>query len=142
MIWFKALDLEDEWDWVWKRARPLRCQDTCGIVAYKGKEIQAVAVFDSWTVDACSVHLAIDNPFVIRAGFLAEIANFLFLTGDRKRILGLVPSNNEKAIRLDLHIGFREVARIPDAFAEGVDYIVMRMDKKDCRWLAKMEEAA
>lgn len=144
MIQFKALDTQDEWNWLWHRAHPIHCQDTCGIVAYKGSEIQAVAAFDSWTVDACSVHFAIDNPFVIRAGFLNEIADYLFHTRGRNRLFGLVPSNNAGALKLDAHIGFREVVRIPDAVAEGVDYIVVRMDKEDCRWLSPefREEAA
>jgi hypothetical protein len=54
-----------------------------------------------------------------------------------------VPSNNEKALKLDRHIGFKEVARIPNAVAEGVDYIVMCMEKSECRWLPEeLREAA
>jgi hypothetical protein len=33
-----------------------------------------------------------------------------------------------------------EVARIPDAYAEGIDYIILRMDKSDCRWLSDIPE--
>jgi RimJ/RimL family protein N-acetyltransferase len=101
--------------------------------------IQAIAVFDSFTVDACSVHFAIDNPFVIRHGFLHEIARHLFIDCGRERIFGLVPSDNEKALKLDQHIGMEPVARIPDAMKRGVDYVVMRMNKEDCRWLPKVE---
>ena len=109
---------------------------------YDNDIIQAIAVFDSFTVDACSVHFAIDNPFVIKHGFLNEIARHLFIQCGRKRIFGLVPSNNEKALKLDKHIGMEEVARIPDAVKEGVDYIVMRMDKESCRWIEQNKEAA
>ena len=120
------------------------CEDTQGIVAYdEAGAIQAISAFDSFTVDACSVHLAIDNPIVLRHGFLTELAYHIFVTCNRKRIFGLVPSNNKKARKLDEHIGFKEVARIPDAVREGVDYIVYRMDKEACRWLPQeLREAA
>ena len=143
MIKFKPLDKQDEWDWVYERAHPLQCKDSQGIVAYDERGIQAVCVADSFTVDACSVHIAIDSPFVIRAGFFNEVARHLFIQCNRGRIFGLVPSNNEKAIKLDTHMGFREVSRIPDAYAEGVDYIVMRMDRATSPWLTEdMREAA
>jgi len=141
---FKPLTEPYDWDWVEKRTSLIACADSGGLVAYDEKGVvHAVCVWDSFTVDACSVHFAIDNPFVIRHGFLHEIARHTFITCNRKRIFGLVPSTNEKARKLDIHIGFREVARIPDAVKEGVDYIVLRMDKADCRWLSEeMREAA
>ena len=135
MIRFKPLTEKFEWEWIWERAHPLACKDTQGIVAYDERGVQAVCVADSFTIDACSVHFAIDSPFVIRAGFFNEVARHLFVQCGRERIFGLLPADNEKAIKLDLHMGFREVARIPDAYALGVDYIVVRMDKGDTRWL-------
>ena len=135
MICFKPLTEQDEWKWVSQRAHPIQCSDSQGIVAYDERGIQAVCVADSFTVDACSVHFAIGSPFVIRAGFFNEVARHLFIQCGRNRIFGLVPANNEKALKLDINMGFREVARIPDAYAEGVDYVVLRMDKKDTRWL-------
>ena len=143
MIKFRALTEPKDWDWVRKRAHPIACEDSGGLVAYDDRGIQAICVWDSFTVDACSVHFAIDSPFVIRAGFFNEVARHLFIQCNRGRIFGLVPSNNERAIKLDTHMGFREVARIPDAYAEGVDYIVMRMDRATSPWLTEdMREAA
>jgi len=140
MIKLKPLTEQAEWEWVNSRAHPIQCADSQGIVAYDKRGIQAICVADSFTVDACSVHLAIDSPFVIRHGFFHEVARHLFIACGRKRIFGLVPSSNEKALRLDVHLGFEEVARIPDAYAEGIDYVVLRMDKETCRWLKKPEE--
>lgn len=133
-----------EWEWLQSRTHTIFCADTQGLVAYDERGIQAMAVFDSWTVDACSVHLAIANPMAIRSGLLNEIGRHLFIENNRKRIFGLVPDNNDKALKLDTHIGMRIVAHIPDALSEGVGYHVMRMDKEDCRWIEqpKKEEAA
>lgn len=138
MIHFKPLTKHDEWSWILERAHPICCEDSQGIVAYDDNgDIQAVCVFDSFTTESCSVHFAIGNPFVIKHGFFTEVANHAFHTLGKKRMFGLVPSDNPKALKLDLHIGFHEVARIPDAIRDGVDYIVIRLDKKDCRWLSE-----
>jgi RimJ/RimL family protein N-acetyltransferase len=143
MIHFKLIDDDFEKLWAKNRTRAILCEDTQGIMAYDDKKFVACAIFDSFTVDACNVHWAITNPFVLRRGFLTEICDYLFNTRGRERIFGLVPSDNRKALKLDAHIGMREVARVPDAYAKGVDYIVMRMDKSDCRWLSKeLKEAA
>jgi hypothetical protein len=135
------LTTQAEWEWIHARARPISCADSQGIVAYKDNgDIQAICVADSFTVDACSVHFAIDNPFVIRAGFFHEISRHLYCVCGRDRLFGLVPGNNAKALKLDKHIGFREVARIPDGFAKGIDYVVLRMDKQGCRWLTEEQQ--
>ena len=125
MIMFRRLTEPYDWDWFAKRTHTIACADSQGIVAYDKKGVvHGVCVLDSFTVDACSVHLAIDNPFVIRHGFLNEIALHAFITCGRKRLFGLVPSTNEKARKLDEHIG-------------------MRLDKADCRWLPQeLREAA
>lgn len=138
---FRALYDESEWKWIQERAHTILCGDMCGIVARNTSgEIQAVAVFDSFTVNACNVHLAIENPMVIKHGFINEIARYAFVVRDRTRLFGLVPSNNRAAIKFDTHIGMKEITRVPNALAEGVDYIIMQMTKEDCRWLPQPEQ--
>ena len=135
----KFVPLTDAADWIWIKARTqvIAMEDSQGLVVYNDDgSIAAGAVFDSFSPDGCMVHWAVDNPWVLRHGFLQEIARHLFVTCKRERIFGLVPSNNKKAIKFDLHVGMREVARIPHALGEGVDYIVMTMTKAECRWLA------
>ena len=121
------------------RTHVILCEDSFGIVAKDEEgEIQAMCMADTFSVDACCVHLAIDNPYVLKYGFFQEVAQLLFIQKKRERLFGLVPDNNEKAIKLDKHIGFKEVTRIPDALMDGIGYIVMRMDKNDCRWLEEV----
>ena len=146
-VYFKPMDKQHEWEWIWSRARPMWMRDTTGLVAINEKaEIQAMCIFDSFTPDACSTHFAIDNPMVIRRGFFHAVANHIFNTCGKKRFFGLLPGDNEKALKLDKHIGMVEVARIPHGYREGVDYIVLGMDRKQCaRWLNeehKQEAAA
>jgi hypothetical protein len=145
VIAFKPLTQQAEWDWIRERAWQIQCADSGGVVAYDmdKQTIIAGAVWDSFTIDACNVHIAIDNPMAIRRGFLSEVAMWVYVKLGRKRMFGLVPGNNEKALRFDKHIGFTEVCRIPDAIEEGVDYVVLRMKKEECRWLPpEYKEAA
>ena len=135
MIKFRAMTEPADWDWFLDRIPTMRGPDSQGIVAYDDRGIQAICVSERFTVDACNIHMAIDNPLVIRAGFLCEIASHLFETNSRNRVFGTIPSNNEKSLRLGRHVGFVEVARIADAYDKGVDSIIVRMDKEACRWL-------
>jgi len=124
----------EDWRWFQTRTHVIRCEDTQGIVAYDERGIQAMCVADSFSVDSCNVHFAVDNPMAVRHGLFTHFADWVFDAMGKKRMFGLVPDNNEKAIKLDKHIGFKEVARVPDAICDGVGYIVMRLDRDECRW--------
>ena len=132
---FKALDCQAEWDWIDQRCWPIRDQFTTGIVAYDDSgKICAVFVADGFGDEHCGVHLAIDNPFVIRHGFLNECLGYIFGQRGVKRCFGQVPANNAKALKFNTNIGFRQVNRIEDGYATGVDLIIMRMDSHNNRW--------
>lgn len=148
MIKFRLMDLRapsSDWAWMKQRVSPILCEDTEGVVAYESKTgvILGCCVADSFGPDSCYVHICIENPLIIRRGFLNIVAHALFDLRGLDRLFGLVPGNNERAYKFDRHIGFTEVARVPDGFTTGVDYIVMRMDKANCRWLQEeVREAA
>ena len=147
MIAFKAMDSEVEWQWVLDRAHPMQVKDTQGIVAYENTtgNIAGVVVMDSWTPSGCQTHFAIDNPICIRRGLFREVAHHIHVVCNRRYIFGLIPANNEAAHKFDLKMGFEEVARIPEGYDIGVDYIVVRLAKENNRWLSdefKLERAA
>ena len=132
---FKALDCEKEWKWIETRCQPIMDEFSTGVVAYDDKgKIAAVFVADAFGDDHCGVHLAIDDPFVIRRGFLNECLGYIFGQRGVKRAFGQVPANNAKALKFNKHIGFREVARIEDGYETGVDLVIMRMDADNNRW--------
>ena len=136
MIHFSPMTATTEWNWFKERTHVISYEDTQGIVAYRENGVLAgMVVFDTWTDSSVNVHIAIDDPACIRRGLFREVAVHAYHTGGKKRLFGLVPSNNEKAIRLNEKIGFHEVTRVPDAIDDGIDYVVMRLDKEDCRWL-------
>lgn len=135
MIKLKPMTDQAEWLFFKQRTSVVWCEDTQGIVAYDERGIQAMAVFDTWTPDACSIHYCLVSPMAIRAGFFREVFNHVFNVCGRTHIFGLVPSNNRKSIALSRHFGMEDVTTIPDAVGKGVDILVMRMNKEDCRWI-------
>lgn len=143
MTTFKLLSTSEEWDWVFERARPIMCADTCGVIAYgTDGSIQGAVIADSFTVDGCNVHVAIDRIGALRGGLLRAASDYLFNYRGRQRLFGLVPADNEKALKFDKHIGFTEVNRIEDGYATGIDYVLLRMTRDECRWLQEQRRAA
>ena len=53
-----------------------------------------------------------------------------------KKIIGLVSSNNHKALKLDKHFGYVEEAIIKDAVPDG-DLHILTMTKEQCRFLKR-----
>ena len=116
-------------------ACPKPCADTRGILAVEDGHIKAFCVFDSWTRTSVQAHIHIENPMVIRRGFLHEIARYVFKDCDRRVMIGLVPEDFDHALRFNRRIGFEEVCTIPDAYDVGIGYVVMKMTRESCRWL-------
>ena len=146
MIHFAPLKTSPEWAYAKKLVNPVMCEDSQGIMAYEdrgdGFIPVAVCVLDSFGPDSCSAHIGIENPFVIKHGFINEICRHVFHACGKQRLFGMVPADNVKALRFDRHIGMTECARIPNGYKSGVDYIIMVMEKESCRWIEQVREAA
>lgn len=109
-------------------------ESTRGIVAYDPDTAETLAVFiaEGWTDSSVSVHQIIFKTMVLRHGWLEEIATFIFTTAARKKMYGMVPASNHKAISLNEKIGFKQVARLEQAVDENTDYIIMELKREDC----------
>jgi hypothetical protein len=107
---------------------------TTGIVAYNPDTTETLAVFvaEDWTQTSVSVHQVIVKTMVLRHGWLQEIADFIFTKAGRKKMYAVVPDVHAKAISLNEKIGFQQVARLDDAVAEGIDYLVMELKRENC----------
>jgi hypothetical protein len=126
----------DNWWWVTKQTDAELTPRTKGIVAISDDgRILACAVFDSWTYSSAQVHIAIENRLAIRHGFIEECMHYFFNSCDRKVLIGLTPSNNERALKFIKNVGFVELFRVKDGFDVGVDYVVQEMRKENCRWI-------
>ena len=115
---------------------------TRGIVAENdaGKP-QGVVLFDAWTKTSVNAHISIQNPMVLR-GLHIEAFKYIFETCDRLMVLGIVASDNEPARRLNRHLGFTQIARIPNAVSVGVDQLVLQLLRQDCQYINQFKEVA
>ena len=125
-----------DWPYMYDSTRAIACADTCGVTACDESDgrLYGMVVFDQMTANSAQCHIAITHP--IRAKRLIKSAStYIFDVLGKEIIYGLVPSDNEKAIHFDKHIGFKEIMRLNDLYAKGVDYVLLKMCRADCRWL-------
>jgi hypothetical protein len=81
--------------------------------------------------------------FMHQAGFSRNwlIGNMIWIVFDYpfnqlhvKKVAGTIPSRNKELLDFNRRLGFKEEARIKDAYPDG-DMIVLTMERADCRWL-------
>ena len=139
---FVPFTFEDHGEWVKSLLSPIYCEDTKGIVAEKDGEPVGVMLCDMWTHNSVQVHIGITDKMCLKHKMHYEFCDWVFNVCDRQMMLGLVPSNNLQALKLDKHFGFKEVGRIPNAIKDGVDYVIMQLTKDECKYISHTEEAA
>lgn len=129
---------ENDWPWVNRQVGILQCEDTQGLVALDadlGYERVAACILDNVTQTSVQAHFMITSPMVLRHGFLQKCFNHVFTTLGKKVMYGLVPADNEKALRLNKKMGFTEAIRLKEAYTAGVDYVLMELRKENCKYL-------
>ena len=138
---FRPLNIKDDWWYMIEGGSPpVLCANTQGIVAVEKGKIWAMVVMDSWSHNSVQVHMRITNPLVLRHGLMEECSRHIHIVADRQIIIGLVPGDNSKALKLNRHIGYTEVHRIKDGHALGVDTVIMELRAADNRWLKRWKD--
>jgi len=109
-----------------------------GSGAYIGLEkdgvIVAVSGYEDYNGASIRAHLAADGR--LSREFIWYGFYYPFCELKVKKIIGLVSSKNEKALKLDKHFGYIEEAIIKDAAPDG-DLHILTMTKEQCRFLNK-----
>ena len=142
MIRLEPLREPHEWLWFKERTYVPLCEDLQGIVAYRDNEIVGGCILNNFAGTCAHVHVAIDDPMVLRHGFLEAMAKMAFIDLGRDRLFGYVPTDNPRAMKLNKHMGFEVVTEIPNYFSDGVGCVIMVGNKdKAQRWLAQERRA-
>ena len=99
-------------------------------------ELVAVTVYERFTDGDCHTHLCSDGSrrWMTRQ-FITHSYAYPFIQMRQRRVTGLVPETNHRAIRLNTHMGFQIEGRIREAMPDGTDLIVMGMLRRECRWI-------
>ena len=133
---FVPFDFQQHGQWVKSLIKPLFTENTSGIVAVRDDGSPAGAVIlDSWTPNSVQGHLGAETPMVWKHGLHKEAFKYVFDTCKRKYFLGLTPSDRVDALRFNKKMGFKQVARIPDGYADGIDYILFQLTRDTCQYL-------
>ena len=96
--------------------------------------VKAVVVYCGFFGKSCMIHVSGDGSHWATKDFLKTVFELPFKRWELKVIIGTVAGSNKKALKLDRHLGFREVAVIPDAHNDG-DLVILEMRPADCRFL-------
>jgi RimJ/RimL family protein N-acetyltransferase len=104
------------------------------------KLVMAVT-FQAFLGKTAQIHVAMVPGwhFTPRA-MLREVFHYAFDTAKLEMLLGVVNSKNVRAMRWDMHLGFRELHRLPGMHDDGGDIVLLGMKKAECRYLALREE--
>lgn len=142
-IEYRELNIPQDWEWINLQVPVLRVEDTTGIIAgdLDTDRIVGACVMDNWTANSVQCHFMLTSPLVLKHGFLECCFHAMFKHANVTRVYGLVPSNNEKAIKLNTHMGFVEKTRLEDAYDEGVDFILYELKRENCRFIEHKEAA-
>lgn len=95
-------------------------------------ELVAGTLYDQFNGRSICMHVAAEKP--VTRTFTRTCFDYPFNQLGVQKVIGLVDSTNDSALRFDLHLGFVEEARVKDAGKFG-DLILLTMTRQQCRWI-------
>lgn len=114
----------------------LHVPDHCHGTVASMNDVAVAVAYNGFVGRTCCMHSVIQKPEFVTRGMVRETFAFPFNVCGVEAVLALVDSTNDAALRFDKHLGFTEIARIPNGGTTG-DLIVLQMLRADCRWLPK-----
>lgn len=100
-------------------------------------ELRAVTMYDCFSKADCNIHIASDGTGTwLHRSFLVTCFMHPFVQWNLRRMTGLVPAKNKKALNFDLHLGFKQEGYLRHALPDD-DIILLGMLREDCRFIPK-----
>lgn len=100
-------------------------------------ELRAVTLYDGFSAADCNIHIAGDGkPHWFKRQFLVTSFMHPFVQWELRRVTGLVPSKNIKALKFDLNLGFVQEGVLRHAMPDD-DVIILGMIKSECRFIPR-----
>jgi L-amino acid N-acyltransferase YncA len=121
------------YEWINERVGLARSEDFRALGRIVDGKIVAVSAFTGYNGASLQMHMASD-PGAWTRRHLKETFRYAFETCGCQVVFGMVPSGNQKALEIDLRLGFEEVANIEGAHPDGSLHILM-MRRENCRWI-------
>lgn len=115
---------------------PMRDPSICN-VSSDGLWLLGGVIFQDYTGEGGSInlHCAGFLPGWLSRALLWNTFNYAFNVVKVKKVIGKVHADNYKALKLNLHLGFKVETHIADVYPDG-DLLIMSMYRDDCKWLS------
>jgi RimJ/RimL family protein N-acetyltransferase len=120
-------------DWAIKHKMPVS-NDAHYLGQVINDEIRAVVVYCGFFGKSCMIHVEAKGNHWLNKSFLKAVFDYPFNKLKLRVIIGTVAGSNEKSLKLSRHLGFQDVANIPDAHDDG-DLAILEMRPHFCKWL-------
>lgn len=122
-------------EWVAKRIETAyHARSGQGIGIEKNGQIVCGVIFDSFNGRSIQIHVALEPGARMTREWFRILFDYAFNQLGVQKIIGVVDSTNQAALRFDKHIGFVEEAVIKDAGKHG-DMHILTMTRQQCRFL-------
>jgi RimJ/RimL family protein N-acetyltransferase len=116
--------------------------DTKFIAWVEQSEIKMIVGLNAFLGKTCQIHVAMAPGYHFTPRAMMEtVFEYVFNQLKVEKLLGIVNSTNEKAMRYDLHLGFKEEHRMVGMHDDGGDIVLLAMDRADCKYLKEKEAA-
>lgn len=104
--------------------------------------IEWVVGYDGFVGHCCQMHVVNLTGKSVPRKLVWAAFDYPFNQGGLKCLLGVVNSNNTKAMRFDKHLGFKEMSRLPGMHDDGGDLVFFAMQKSECKWIKEKKHEA
>ena len=105
------------------------------IALYRDGRVMGGVVFTGFLQGGVLVHMAGSGGNWATRDFLWMIFHHGFIQLGCKKMIGLVASDNPRALSVNVRLGFIPEGRITDVCPNGADLIIFTMTKDRCKWL-------
>jgi hypothetical protein len=92
-------------------------------------------VFTGYLGASIMLHMAGNESNWATPDFLWMVFDYGFNQLGVRKLVGLVPADNARAISVDTRLGFKVEARVSEMMPNGAGLLVFTMVKEDCKWL-------
>jgi len=99
----------------------------------RGDNLVAVCGFGDYNGASMRIHIAGEGNWLTR-DYLRYCFDYAFNFVKVKKLIGLVESQNAKALRFDKHLGFAHEHTIKDGVPGG-DLVILSMTRDQCRYI-------
>jgi hypothetical protein len=105
-----------------------------------GVGIRAVVAYNAFYGTTCQMHMASNgNPGDIDEDFIRQMFEHSFITKKREYVVAQMSSAHEKSLDTVRFYGCTEMGRIPKAWGDGSDMVILVMPKAKCKALQQKE---